>query len=90
MAERVVIEGPGRRVPESVVDVGASWSRCRNPFIGFRLPDVTGECGCVDGKAKGTHELAGAPECDCHPGGFTPDAFESPQEHCRVHGRAES
>ena len=36
VAERVVIEGPGRRVPEGVVDVGASWSRRRNPFIGSR------------------------------------------------------
>ena len=36
VAERVVIEGPGRRVPEAVVDVGASWSRWRNPFIGSR------------------------------------------------------
>lgn len=25
--------------------------------------------------------------CDCYPGGFTPDSFEGPQEHCPVHGR---
>lgn len=27
------------------------------------------------------------PVCDCYPGGFTPDAFEGPDEDCPVHGR---
>lgn len=25
-------------------------------------------------------------ECDCYPGGFTPDSYEGFQEHCKVHG----
>lgn len=29
------------------------------------------------------------PVCDCYPGGFTPDTYEGPQEHCPVHGSPE-
>lgn len=28
------------------------------------------------------------PECDCYPGGFTPDSYEGVKEDCPVHGRA--
>ena len=44
------------------------------------MPDVTGECGCGDGKAKDTPELAGAPEWKCAltlKGGHGPDIRKS-------------
>lgn len=36
-------------------------------------------------KAADTYGIR--PECNCYPGGFSPDSYEGPQEHCRVHGR---
>ena len=72
VAERVVIEGPGRRVPEGVVDVGVSWSRWRNPFIGSRAGEFERyrlSMRDPDRQAAARAELAGRDlACTCREG----------------------
>lgn len=60
--------------------------RCGGDRLRTNFTGNGGPCHAGGQGQSAVTEPPSPPECDCYPGGFTPDTYEGPQRHCRTHG----